>query len=948
MTPTTRSPSTPPMHGTPSMGQLSSEEGDNIATDGNGNLYVTGRSDGTWNGPAGQAPLHAHSGDVDIFVLKLDSGGTYQWHTFYGSSIPDVGTAIVTNGSGSVYVTGDSVATWNGPAGQSPLHAFSGSSFDIFVLKLDSNGAYQWHTFYGSNLHDQASGIATDRSGNVYVTGDSYSTWNGPVGENSLHAYSGLDDIFVLKLDSNGAYQWHTFHGSSSSDHSVGVAADGGGNLYVAGRSDATWDAPTEQAPLHPHSGDVDIFVLKLDDGGAYQWHTFYGSSIRDVPIAIATNESRNVYVTGGSVATWNGPAGQSPLHPHSGGSDWDIFALKLDSNGAYQWHTFFGSSGIADYGLGIAIDGSGNVYAKGSSDAAWNGPAGETPLNAHSGNHDIVVFKIDSSGAYQWHTFYGSTSSKGGVGIVTDGSANLYVTGSGSQTWDGPAGQSPLHAHSGGDDILVLKLSNVSRASGWKISTIDSIESIGPKSNSIAIDSNNKIHISYYDPLPGDLKYATNASGSWQTVTIDSSYNVGSDTSIAVDSNNKVHISYRDNYTPALKYATNASSSWETSTIDGADWGGGVTSIAVDSNNKVHISYCDSTPNYDLKYATNASGSWETFTIDAGDVAPGVSSRSIAIDSNNKVHINYFDITNLNLKYATNASGLWETFSIETSETGSISSIAVDSINKVHIGFYDDVNGDLKYTTNASGSWETFVIDSAGDVGGSLTIAVDSNNKVHISYLDETNFHLKYANNVSGLWETITVDSTGDVGWFNSIAVDSKNKVHISYYDRYNADLKYATNASPAIGVPYDFDGDGKTDIAVYRVSTGAWWIIPSSTGSAYGVGWGGDPSDIPVTGDYDGDRKSDIAFYRGNTGTWWIIPSSGVGPQGQVGAYGVGWGGSAFKPVPGDYDGDGKDRHCHLRYHRGCLVDHPVLRCCGLWSRLGRISFSTCDWRL
>ena len=104
------------------------------------------------------------------------------------------------------------------------------------------------------------------------------------------------------------------------------------------------------------------------------------------------------------------------------------------------------------------------------------------------------------------------------------------------------------------------------------------------------------------------------------------------------------------------------------------------------------------------------------------------------------------------------------------------------------------------------------------------------------------------------------------------------------------------------------DFDGDGKSDISFYRSSTGVWWIIPSSGIPAYGVGWGGDASDIPVAGDYDGDGKSDIAFYRGNTGTWWIIPSSGVGPQGQVGAYGVGWGGSAFKPVPGDYDGDGK----------------------------------------
>ena len=103
------------------------------------------------------------------------------------------------------------------------------------------------------------------------------------------------------------------------------------------------------------------------------------------------------------------------------------------------------------------------------------------------------------------------------------------------------------------------------------------------------------------------------------------------------------------------------------------------------------------------------------------------------------------------------------------------------------------------------------------------------------------------------------------------------------------------------------DFDGDGKMDFAFYRASTGVWWIFPSSGASAYGVGWGGSAFKA-VPGDYDGDGKTDIAIYDNTGGAWWIIPSSGTGPQGQVGAYGVGWGGSAFKPVPGDYDGDGK----------------------------------------
>ena len=142
---------------------------------------MTGLSGSNWDGPDGQSPLHPYSGAEDVFVLKLDSGGAYQWHTFYGSGSDDYGNGIATDGSGNVYVTGHSYARWNGLTEESPLHAYTGY-YDIFVLKLDSGGAYQWHTFYGSGSGDYSPGIATDGSGNVCVIGNSLSSWNGPAG----------------------------------------------------------------------------------------------------------------------------------------------------------------------------------------------------------------------------------------------------------------------------------------------------------------------------------------------------------------------------------------------------------------------------------------------------------------------------------------------------------------------------------------------------------------------------------------------------------------------------------------------------------------------------------------------------------------------------------------------------------------------------------------------
>ncbi|HSI88979.1 MAG TPA: FG-GAP-like repeat-containing protein [Pyrinomonadaceae bacterium] len=97
------------------------------------------------------------------------------------------------------------------------------------------------------------------------------------------------------------------------------------------------------------------------------------------------------------------------------------------------------------------------------------------------------------------------------------------------------------------------------------------------------------------------------------------------------------------------------------------------------------------------------------------------------------------------------------------------------------------------------------------------------------------------------------------------------------------------------------DFDGDGRTDIAIYRPSTGEWWIMQSSDGTVRAMRFGLQ-SDLPVPADFDGDGRSDMAVYRPVTGEWYIYRSS----DGTVMT--VRFGVAEDQPLPADFDGDGR----------------------------------------
>ena len=310
------------------------DEGNGVIADESGNTYVVGTFSGVVDfDPGPSEDWHTSHNGYDAFLSKFDSSGNFLWAKTWGGTTPPYshGAGVAIDVSGNVYATGHFQGTVDFDPGSGEDNHTSNGSYDIFLSKFDSMGAFLWAKTWGGVYHDYSHSVAIDGEDNVYVTGNfqQYVDFDPGPGED-WHTSNSERSFFLSKFNAFGTFFWVSTWEEDSSGTGYGVATDESNNVYVTGEFSETVDFnPGPGVDNHTSNGDLDVFISKFDTLGTFLWAKTWGGSLWDAGFGVATDGAGNVYVTGFFVGIVDFDPGPGEDW-HTSNGDHDVFLSKF------------------------------------------------------------------------------------------------------------------------------------------------------------------------------------------------------------------------------------------------------------------------------------------------------------------------------------------------------------------------------------------------------------------------------------------------------------------------------------------------------------------------------------------------------------------------------------------------------------------------------------------
>ena len=361
-----------------------------------------------------------------IAQLGFSQAPALQWQNALGEAGDDVANSIQQTSDGGYIIAGYTISNYgtvsNGNHG----------ALDYLLVKLSISGNIQWQKKIGGTGSDTAYSIQQTTDGGYIVAGNSYSN-DGDVAGNH-----GGSDAWVIKIDSNGDFQWQNSLGGTRDDeaYSIHQTSDGG---YIAAGYTTSNDG--DVTGNHGQGGSSDAWVIKINSTGTIQWQKTLGGTNDEVANSIQQTTDGG-YIIAGSAASNDGD-----VAGNKGGDDY--WVIKLSSTGSIQWQkTLGGTSNDEAYSIQQTTDG-GYIIAGTTT-------SNDVDITGNHGDDDYWIVKLSNAGTIQWQKTLGGTSSDSANSIkqTTDGG---YIVAGNSYSNDGD-----INGNHGYNDYWIVKLSNI------------------------------------------------------------------------------------------------------------------------------------------------------------------------------------------------------------------------------------------------------------------------------------------------------------------------------------------------------------------------------------------------------------------------------------------------------------------------------------------------------